>query len=230
MKQYFNFIRVALLLRIQDHQMSLCRLIRIDTHSAYLLWLTNESEEDLLNKVGLTALEREAYSKVTHPRKRLDWLAARLALKQLCSELNYAYTELYKDSWGRPYLADSKFHISLAHCFPFALAAVAKQAPIGIDIQLPHKKLQKVQEKYLNDAEIKDSADDLEKLCIYWCAKEAIYKAYGGAGLSLRQDISIEPFVKSNQGTVRGNVDANRYTLHYSLYSGYVLAYCQPAK
>lgn len=211
--------------------MSRCRLIRIDTHTAYLLWLIDESEKDLLNKLRLTALERAVYSQVTHPRKRLAWLATRLALQELCSELNYAYVGLDKDSWGKPRLVGNHGYISLAHCFPWALVAVAKRAPIGIDIQLPHKKLQKVQAKYLNKAEIKDSANDVEKLCIYWCAKEAVYKAYGGRGLSLGRDISIEPFVKSKQGAIQGKVGMNNYyTIQYNFYENYVLAYSQPTK
>jgi len=210
--------------------MSRCSVNRIDAHTAYLLWLIDESVEELLGRLALTDLEQLAYSQLTHPGRRLAWLAARVALQELGQEFNCPYTGVHKDTWGRPYLAGSKFYVSLSHCFPYALAAIAKQAPIGIDIQWPHKKLQKVQAKFLNGREIKDSAHDVEKLGIYWCAKEAIYKAYGGVGVSLRQDISIEPFVKNSQGTVQGRVASKRYEVHYSFYRGHVLAWCQAAK
>ena len=124
-------------------------------------------------------------------------------------------------------MVDSPLHISLAHSSDYALVAFSEQYPIGIDIQWPCQKLLHVKRKFLNDNESQQSGSDLEKLCIYWCAKEALYKMQGGRGLSLKDDICIEEFVKKKRGTVRGTVRKQLFAVHYRFYSGYVLAWTE---
>ena len=206
-----------------------CSFTRISKHSAHLLWRIDEPEAVLVKDSTPTTLVQTAYKKITHPRKRREWLAARLALNKLLTKLGHEYTELQKDAWGRPYLASSSLHLSIAHCGSFAFAAVDQQNPIGIDIQLPCEKLQSVKEKFLDEEEVRDSGNDLEKLCIYWCAKEAIYKAQGRKRLSLKQDISIRAFTKSDQGTMWGEIGTKLFVIHYNFYDGHVLAWSREA-
>ena len=155
------------------------------------------------------------------------WLAVRVALKYLLHQSDYAYTGLYKDHLGKPHLFDSSLYISIAHCFPFAVAFLSKKNSIGIDIQLPNKKLRKVKHKFLTDEEIKDSEDDVEKLCIYWCAKEAAYKAYSSEIVSLKHNIKIASFTKGYQGVLWGELALSPLTIAYTFHNRYVLAWCK---
>lgn len=206
-----------------------CNFIKINNDSAHLLWHIDEPEEVLLRESKLSPLAQTAYQKIIHPRKRREWLAARLALKKLLEKWGHVYTDLRKDTWGRPHLENSGLHLSIAHNSPFAFAAVDRKNPIGIDIQLPCSKLQGVKEKFLNDEEIRDSDNNLEKLCIYWCAKEAVYKSQGGKNLSLKQDIRISAFTKKDQGTFLGEIGSKFFVIHYSFYDGHVLAWSREA-
>ena len=206
-----------------------CNFTRISQHSAYLLWHIVEPEEVLLRASKLSKLAQTAYQGITHPYKRKEWLAARLALKQLLAQWGYEYTELQKDAWGRPHLASSNLYVSIAHSFPFAFTALDQQHPIGVDIQLPSTQLKNVKEKFLDHGEIRDSGNNLEKLCIYWCAKEAIYKAQGGKNLSLKQDIHIRAFKKKAQGTVWGEIGPKLFVTHYNFYKDHVLAWSREA-
>lgn len=205
--------------------MPACNFTRISKHSAYLLWHIDEPEGRLIGDSTADILAQFAHKKLTHPRRRREWLAARLALQQLLQKLGHTYTTFQKDHWGRLYLVDSPVHLSIAHCSSFALAAVDEQGPIGIDIQLPCEKLQNVKDKFLEEEELKDSNNDLEKLCIYWCAKEAIYKAHGGKSLSFKQDIRIHRFTKSPQGTLWARVGTKRFIVQYRFYDRHVLAW-----
>lgn len=209
--------------------MPLCSFTKISKYGAHLLWHIDEPEEVLLRDSKLSTLTQIAYKEIMHPRKRREWLAARLALKKLLAQLGHEYTELQKDAWGRPYLASSGLHLSIAHCYPFAFAAVDQQHAIGIDIQLPCKKLQNVKEKFLNDEEVKDSGNDPAKLCIYWCAKEAVYKAHGGKGVSLKHGISVSAFTKRNQGIIWGQIGPKLFVIHYDFHADHVLAWSREA-
>ncbi|MEL7006491.1 MAG: 4'-phosphopantetheinyl transferase superfamily protein, partial [Bacteroidota bacterium] len=163
-------------------------------NSAIALWNLDESEETLIKAGASIHCTKMAHKERTHPGKRKEWLAARITLKYLLDKLGHRYTELQKDAYGQPYLIDNSLHLSLAHGSSFALVAVSEQYPIGVDIQWPYQKLLKVRAKFLDDHEIQDSGDDLDKLCIYWCAKEAIYKAQGidaPAFINISSDSSI---------------------------------------
>lgn len=214
---------------IKAYSMPICSFTKLSKHSAYLLWRIDKPEALLARASTADILAEPAYKKLTHPRRRREWLAARLALKELLNALGHNYTKLQKDTWGRPFLANSHMHLSIAHCASFALAAVAQDSPIGVDIQLPCKKLQNVREKFLDEDEVKDGGNDVEKLCIYWCAKEAIYKAHGGKRLSLKDDIRIQGFTKRKQGIVWGEVKTSPFVVHYSFYNHHVLAWSKAA-
>ncbi len=207
--------------------MPIHQLIHIAPNSYMLVWRIEETEADLLGQLPANHATTESYQQFSHPRRRLEWLAARLALKELCGQLDITYQGIAKDAQGKPYLLDSTWHISLSHSFPFAVVAIAKNAPIGIDIQALHSKLEAVCPKYLNKLEKQDSTHDLEKLGIYWCAKEALYKAYEAPGLSFIRDIQIQPFTKSKQGILEGQVKGATFIIHYQFISDHVLAWCQ---
>lgn len=207
-----------------------CSFKRISTHSAHLLWHIDESEEVLLRDSTLSTQVQPEYARITHPRKRREWLAARLALKKLVARLGHQHTELQKNAWGQPHLVKSGLYLSIAHCSPFAFVAVDQQHPIGVDIQLPCKKLYRIREKFLDHRELQKSDNTLEQLCIYWCAKEAIYKAHGGKNLSLKQGISIRAFTTKVRGTVWGEIGTQLFTVDYNFYNGHVLAWSKEAK
>jgi 4'-phosphopantetheinyl transferase len=206
-----------------------CSFTKINNHSAHLLWHIAEPEEVLLRASDLGPAAQAAYQAIRHPRKKREWLAARLALKELLAKWGHAYTDLEKDAWGRPHLANSGLYLSIAHNFPFAFAAVDHENTIGIDIQWPCQKLQSIKEKFLNDEEIRDSGNNLEKLCIYWCAKEAVYKSQGGKNLSLKHDIRISAFTRRDQGTLWGEIGPKFFVIHYSFYNSHVLTWSREA-
>ena len=67
--------------------MPACRFTNISKQGAYLLWRIDEPEAVLKGMSTPTVLAQPAYKKITHPGKRREWLAARLALKTLLARL-----------------------------------------------------------------------------------------------------------------------------------------------
>jgi phosphopantetheinyl transferase (holo-ACP synthase) len=54
-----------------------------------------------------------------------------------------------------------------------------------------HEKLLRTARKYMTDNEINQAKEDITTYCIYWCAKEAMYKLNGRKKVSFKDDISI---------------------------------------
>ncbi|NOS91391.1 MAG: 4'-phosphopantetheinyl transferase superfamily protein, partial [Cyclobacteriaceae bacterium] len=138
------------------------------------IWHIEETEEEL----AFDAFE-QAPLELVSTTKRLEWLTARVLIRHLIEQNNFAYNGLIKDKFGKPFLRDLSLQISLTHSFPFVAAQWHKMLPVGIDLEQPKEKLLKVGPRVLSAEEWKDANSDQTKLCIYWCAKEALYKNYG---------------------------------------------------
>ncbi len=171
--------------------MPLVKLEKINQNSSWALWKIEETAELLTKYVHLPSDDLTELREIHHPRKKLEWLSGRAALRALLDVENHSDFRLMKDDFGKPYLPERSFHISLANSFPYGAAIIHRHHPVGIDIEKPSTKLLRVKHKFLNSAEADEALDDLEKLCVYWAAKESLYKLYGRKQLSLKQNIEV---------------------------------------
>jgi 4'-phosphopantetheinyl transferase len=203
-----------------------CKLL--NPNRAYAIWLIQETDYQLsiyAQQAGLTLTPAAVPS---HPKKKQEHIAARLAYQTAAHMLNLPISPLLKDERGAPYRADKQAYISLSHAFPFAIAMIAKDTPVGIDLQLFSTKLERVQQKYLHYTEQQDTNPLLEKLLIYWCAKEAIYKVANLPGLPLTA-IEIGPFSNQPTGILYGRIEQKgTYYVHYQVEKAYTVAWAYP--
>lgn len=154
----------------------------------------NENEPTLLAGLSLTISEQEDLATISHPVQRIEWLACRVAIRQLVEAQGGRYWGLQKDEFGKPHLIDSTWHISLSHTAGWAAAVLHQSRPVGVDIEPIRDQFRRVVPRVLSDSEIAHAAGDLNRLAVYWCAKEALYKLYGKRQLTFRDHLHIEPF------------------------------------
>lgn len=167
----------------------------IEESSTLLLWKLTESETELKESLGY-AYNPEELSAISHPQKLREWLASRLLIKIIAEQFGINYIGTYKDEHGKAFLIDNDSHISITHTFEFVAVAINPPAAVGIDMEKMDHKLQRTSKKYLSTPEFEHASDHMELLCMYWCAKEALYKLYGKKKISFRDSIYIEPFQK----------------------------------
>jgi hypothetical protein len=64
-------------------------------------------------------------------------------------------------------------------------------------------------------------------LYVHWCAKEALYKICDKEGISIRNNITIEPFTVGESGEIKGRVQTSKinesFDLFYSKYDNYAI-------
>ena len=131
---------------------------------------------------------------------------------------------LVKDVHGKPFLHNSTQHVSISHSHELAAAIIADEV-VGIDIQKVVEKIERIAERFLNAEElnfISPSLYRLEQLHVCWCAKEALYKAYGKRELDFCCHLLLDPFVYQPEGgRFKGRVNKGVYDqtfeLHYSM-------------
>ncbi|MEM1407978.1 MAG: 4'-phosphopantetheinyl transferase superfamily protein [Bacteroidota bacterium] len=161
--------------------------------------------------------------------KQKEWLAGRLTIQTLLESLNQNYQGIRKNRDGKPVLALRNGEISITHSYPYVAVMYDRHEDVGIDLERPTSKLKLIAKKFLSDSELEFAENDLIRLCICWCAKEALYKIYSKKGLIFRENLIINEFEPKTEGVISGSIIANntekKYNLQYNVEQDYVLVY-----
>jgi phosphopantetheinyl transferase len=156
---------------------------------------------DETTRLGIWKIEEnEAFFKgnvpqhrdVTHPHKRLQHLAGRFLLQFLFPDFPYELIQVADTR--KPFLADERYHFSISHCGDYAAAIVSRTKRVGIDIEIPVDKIERIRNKFLSKEEMERLRvdDDLKQLTALWSAKEAVFKWYGEGKVDFKEHIQLQ--------------------------------------
>jgi hypothetical protein len=141
----------------------------------------------------------------THTEKIKQQLASRLVLEKL--ENNFPFQQVEINEGGKPFLLDESLHFSISHCAGYAAAILSNKMKVGMDIEVIHERVLKVEKKFLSGDEL-DQLNSLHKdlrvslVTLLWSLKESFYKWWGKGGLDFSTDMSIVNFRPTQSGTV----------------------------
>ncbi len=98
----------------------------------------------------------------------------------------------------KPFVLDERYHFSISHCGDYAAAIVSSRQRVGVDIEMPVEKLQRIQHKFLSPEEMfrfpnLQDADNYTQLTHLWSAKEAVFKWYGLGKVDFREHMPMYP-------------------------------------
>lgn len=200
---------------------------RIDQTTLLGIWFISESWEELLAQACLSADEKAMFGSFKNDTRKKQWLACRLLTREMLGE---DFMLVY-DADGKPHIREPWHYISVSHSKDMAAVMVSKHKTLGIDIELIGPRIEKVVEKFLSKDEIAavGFVNRLNKLYVYWSAKEALYKLDGKGAPAFDQQILIGAFEYHTSGSVSGKIlrpDAvKEFKVHYEETGGYMLAY-----
>jgi phosphopantetheinyl transferase (holo-ACP synthase) len=133
------------------------------------------------------------------------------------------------DNKGKPYLSNDTRHISISHSHDKLAIIVNEHESTGIDIELIRDKVLKIKHKFLTNEELLEANDDVEKLLVYWAAKETLYKIYGLKEVDFIAHLFVKPFTKHKLGSIIGEINLPNFKevfeLNYQLIEDYALVY-----
>jgi phosphopantetheinyl transferase len=173
--------------------MPLIHFQQINSATKIGVWHITEGENFFLEKVNV---QRE----ITHHHKRLQHLAGRYLLQELFPHFPTALIEIAETR--KPFLADEAFHFSISHCGDYAAAIVSTANRVGVDIEIPHPKVERIQHKFITEAEqeILKEINYAGKLTMVWGIKEAMFKWYGVGEVDFKKNMKIESIEKKRNG------------------------------
>ena len=157
-----------------------------------------------------------------HEKRRMEWLSSRWLLMNILKEYNLPIDRLEKDEFGKPYISDSKIHLSISHSFPYVAAIVDPHEATGIDIESPKEKIIRISKKFMHPEELQHTRKDVPKLTLYWCAKETLYKIFGRKQISFNTHLLIDPFADGETVDIKGKIIAGADDTRYFDLHGHV--------
>ena len=210
----------------------------IDENTRLAVWEIAEAEDFFLQHVPL---QRD----ITHPHKRLQHLAGRYLLQYLFPDFPISLIKIADTR--KPYLEDEAYHFSISHCSSYAAAIVSKNKRVGVDIEVPTPKVEKISHKFLHEEELaairrQQSAVSSKqefsntkpqtpntKLTLLWSCKEAVFKWWSYGNVDFSEMIRIESFQMNQQGIIDSRFISEAeeipLILHYQLFEGICLAW-----
>ncbi|MCS6903047.1 MAG: 4'-phosphopantetheinyl transferase superfamily protein [Candidatus Bipolaricaulota bacterium] len=128
----------------------------------------------------LTGEELRLLERLRSPRRQRDWLAGRLAAKELVRTkhaLPLRDIEILSDVNGAPELRCANVALSIAHSAGHALVALGPAGQsVGVDLQQIRPVREDLSVRVLNESE--QRALSLSDLLVFWALKEAAIKAW----------------------------------------------------
>lgn len=192
------------------------------------VWKMNETEAELLAMLDANAEDyAAALAEMKAKRRRKEWLASRVLLKSLTgAEFRVSY---HAD--GAPYLPGTSMAISISHTAGYAAVLLTQQGTAGIDIERRAPRVMTVRSRFLSFEE--DAAivgvDAVDHALVYWCAKEATFKAMRETDVDFARHIFIEPFDIAREGEILARetrtAEQRSYRLRYEVGHEFVLVY-----
>lgn len=217
----------------------------INGDTTLAVWKIEEDERFFLQHVPL---QRH----ITHPHKRLQHLAGRYLLQYLFPDFPVNLIKIADTR--KPYLENEAYHFSISHCGNYAAAIVSKSKRVGVDIEVPTHKVQKIAHKFLHEEEIKwqaaigngqsaisnrqgatekqnfnlSTVQSINLLTLLWCCKEAVFKWWSYGAVDFSERIRLQPFVLQPGGMIDGAFISEKIIpleLHYKMFDEICLAW-----
>lgn len=199
----------------------------LNESTALGVWKIEEDIDTLLNIVVLDNEDKKKYQSFTSISRRLEFLSVRALLSELLG--NDAKIVYNKNN--KPFLKDGSRFISISHSHKLTAIICSTNERVGIDLEYMSSNIGAFAFKFLNRKEKITKNPDVRKyhLYIHWCAKESLYKICDKEGMSIRNNITIEPFEVKESGEIKGKVHTEKinesFDLYYSRYDNYAIVW-----
>ena len=182
--------------------MALFELKDIGYHSQIGIWKIEESIEELEYLLNESIIDNNDYKKIKSNNRKKEWLSTRALLQRM---LNNELLEIQYDTNRKPIL-NNNIKVSISHSKGYVALMLSDVKEVGIYIQVPKNNIGKGVSVFMSPIELDEIGEKnyIEKLHIYWCAKETLYKYVGDNKLNIYNHFKINPFQISKSGKFNG--------------------------
>jgi 4'-phosphopantetheinyl transferase len=191
------------------------------------VWKIEEDLNTLLELVSLDNEEKKKYRSYSSTSRKLEFLSVRALLAELIG----IDAKIVYNKNNKPFLKDGSRFISISHSHKLTAILLSTNEKVGIDLEYMSSNIAAIAFKFLNFREeiTRENENRRYHLYLHWCAKEALYKICDKEGISIRKNITIEPFGVKDSGEIKGHVHTDKinedFDLYYSKYDNYAIVW-----
>jgi len=191
------------------------------------VWKIEEDLKTLADSVVLDADDRKKYKVFASTSRKLEFLSVRALLAELLGK----DARIVYNKNNKPFLKDGSRFISISHSHKLTSILLSANEKVGIDLEYMSSNIGRIAFKFINRKEkiSKDTETRRYHLYLHWCAKEALYKICDKEGISIKKNITIEPFEVNESGEIRGKVQTDKinesFDLFYTRYDNYAIVW-----
>ena len=130
------------------------------------VWKVDETIEQLRSMFHQFSIYEEDFMRFSAEKRKLEWLAVRVLLKELCGEeKKIAYLPS-----GKPYLEDQSAFVSFSHTVGYVAVALHPSAEVGVDIEQYGTRVKRVASRFIREDEkiSIESGDEIYALLLHW--------------------------------------------------------------
>lgn len=190
------------------------------------VWQLTETSDELLPFSSPEETSSPQYRKYTFEKRKAEYLATRVIIQELAGP---DFTISYLDS-GKPVLTHAKYkYIAISHSREFVVVILHETLDVGIDIESINRNYTAIGKRYLSEQEL-IQVNNIDLLyCLYWCAKEAVFKLVPEDGVEFREQIYISAFnpEEENQFSIQF-ISAEKETIyqsHFQIFAGHCMVW-----
>jgi 4'-phosphopantetheinyl transferase EntD len=191
------------------------------------IWEIKEDFDQLYGMLKLDAEEEAILAGFGSYSRKLEWLSVRT----LINDLTEKDSRIVYNEFRKPFLQGNSFNISITHSYDLTAILLSRHKRVGIDLERMSHKISSLTHKFINDQELitNDPFRLRYHLYLHWCGKEAMYKICDKQDINFRENLTIIPFIPSNEGTMKGRVlnvhGVEDFNLWYKSYKDYSIVW-----
>jgi len=191
------------------------------------VWKIEEDLKTLLSMVELDTDDKKKYKAFTSTSRKLEFLSVRALL----AELRGREARIVYNKNNKPFLKDGSMFISISHSNKLTAILLSSNEKVGIDLEYMRTNINRIAFKFINRNEkvTRKQEDRRYHLYVHWCAKEALYKICDKEGISIKKNLTIEPFELKDSGQIKGKVTSDKindiFDLFYTRYDNYAIVW-----
>jgi len=191
------------------------------------VWKIEEDLKTLLDSVVLDNGDKKKYKVFASNSRKLEFLSVRALLAELLGK----DARIIYNKNNKPFLKDGSRFISISHSYKLTAILLSTNEKVGIDLEHMSTNIGRIAFKFINRREKITKVQENRRyhLYLHWCAKEALYKICDKEGISIRKNITIEPFEVKESGEIKGKVQTDKinetFDLFYTRYDNYAIVW-----
>jgi phosphopantetheinyl transferase len=199
----------------------------LNEYSVLGVWKIEEDLDTLLSMVVMDNDDKKKYKAFSSTSRKLEFLSVRALLQELLGK----DARIVYNKNNKPFLKDGSRFVSISHSNKLTSILLSTNERVGIDLEYMSSNIGAIAFKFINRKEkiTKEPENRKYHLYLHWCAKEALYKICDKEGISIRRNITIDPFEVKESGEIRGHVHTRKindsFDLFYTRYDNYAIVW-----